>query len=246
MRVKQIFNLFELMELFVRAKKPLAVREIVEEFSWPRSSVFNMVSTMVEQGYLYQPVPRGGYYPTSKWMDLARDLFDSQPLPESVHKLLVELMQETGETIILAAPEGTSVVFLDVVESPADIRYIVNIGQRLPIHVTAAGRAILAQYSPQERSAILKHIKYQPYEKRAFMTPELVEQDIQKSAKDGWYTNLAFYQSGVAGIAVPFPFRNRRSAIVLGAPISRIEDRVPFFGKLLREAVNKFIDDIGD
>ena len=117
MLVKQISNLFDLMDFFVRAKKPLSVREIVEEFSWPRSSVFNIVSTMVAHGYLYQPVPRGGYYPTVKWMDLAQDLSAAQLLPESVHKLLVELAKQTGETLFLAAPEGTSVVFLDVVES---------------------------------------------------------------------------------------------------------------------------------
>jgi len=241
MLVKQISNLFDLMHLFVRLKKPLSVRDIVEEFSWPRSSVFNIISTMVEHGYLYQPVPRGGYYPTSKWTDLARDLSESQPLPESVHKLLVELMKQTGETVILAAPEGTSVVFLDVVESPADIRYIVNVGQRLPIHVTAAGRAILSQYSPQERAATLKRIKYQRYEKAAFMTPESVEREIQKSTKDGWHVNLALYQSGVAGIAVPFPFHNRRNAIVLGAPVSRIEPRIAAIGKLLRQSVSRFL-----
>ncbi len=245
MLVKQIANLFDLMEFFVRARKPLSVREIVEEFGWPRSSAFNIISTMVERGYLYQPVPRGGYYPTSRWMDLARDFSEAQPLPESVHRLLVELMQQTGETIILAAPEGTSVVFLDVVESSADIRYTVNVGQRLPIHVTAAGRAILAQYTPTERSALLQRVKYQKYEKSAFMTPEAVERDIEKSEKEGWYVNLAVYQPSVAGIAVPFPFRNRRNAIVLGAPDSRVEKRAAALGKLLRDAVDRFLEENG-
>ena len=130
----------------------------------------------------------------------------SQLLPESVHKLLVELAKQTGETLFLAAPEGTSVVFLDVVESSADIRFIANVGQRLPIHVTAAGRAILSQYLPAERAATLKRIKYQSYEKDTFMTPESVESDIQKSADAGWYVNLGIYAPGVAGIAVPFHF----------------------------------------
>jgi IclR family acetate operon transcriptional repressor len=241
MLVKQLSNLFDLMDLFVRSKKPLSVREIVDAFGWPRSSVFNMVTTMMEHGYLYQPVPRGGYYPSTKWMDVAREVADAQPLPESVHKLLVELMKQTGETIILAAPEGTSVVFLDVVESPADIRYTVNVGQRLPIHVTAAGRAILSQYSAAERMAVLKRIKYQKYEKSVLMTPESVERDIQRGSKEGYFANLAVYQPNVAGIAVPFHFRDRRNAIVLGAPDSRIEKRVATLGKLLREAVRNFV-----
>lgn len=244
MLIKQISNLFELMDLFVRARKPLSAREIVDEFSWPRSSVFNMISTLVEHGYLYQPVARGGYYPTTKWMDLARELADAQPLPESVHKLLVELMSLTGETLILAAPEGGSVVLLDVVEPQAVIRYTASVGQRLPIHVTAAGRAILSQYSPAERAATLGRIHYERFEKGAFMTPESVERDIQNSVENGWYVNLASYAHGLAGIAVPFPFRNRRGAIVLGAPVSRVEQRVDDLGRLLRDSVRRFLNEL--
>ena len=70
-----------------------------------------------------------------RWLELARELSASQPLPESVRELLEELCRETGETLFLAAPEGTSVVFLDVVESSADIRFIANVGQRLPIQM---------------------------------------------------------------------------------------------------------------
>ncbi len=246
MRVKQISNLFELMAFFVRAKKPLSVKEVVDEFSWPRSSVFNIVSTMVEEGYLYQPVPRGGYYPSSKWMELAKDLLEFQPFPPAVHKLLVELVKLTGETVVLAAAEGSSVVFLDVVESPAVIRFTASNGQRNPIHVTAAGRAILSQYSPSERAAVLKRIDYEPYEKAAFMSAVAVEEDIQKSMKDGWYINLGSYAEGLAGVAVPFPFHHRRCSIVIGAPISRIENSVEELGALLRSKVNDFLEaDLG-
>jgi DNA-binding IclR family transcriptional regulator len=245
MLIKQISHLFSLVDFFIRAHKPLSVGEIVAEFGWPRSSVFNLVSTLVEHGYLYQPVPRGGYYPTSRWMDVAREFSESEPLPESVHKLLAELMHQTGETMFLAAAEGTSAVFLDVVESSADIRFIANVGQRLPIHVTAAGRAILAQYSPPERAATLSRIKFQRYEKAAFMTPAAVERDLAQSAKEGWYVNLANYAPGVAGIAVPFPYHNRRNAIVLGAPLARIEHRVAAIGKLLRDAVSRFLKEHG-
>lgn len=241
MPVKQISNLFELMDFFVRAKKPLSVREIVEEFSWPRSSVFNMVSTMVACGYLYQPVPRGGYWPTTRWMDLARELSGGEPLPESVHKLLVEIMNRTGETLAIASAEGTSVVLLDVVEPPAVIRYTASVGQRLPIHVTAAGRAILAQYSASERAAVLERIKYQRSVKNAFRTAAAVEREIHQGAENGWHVNLANYAHDLAGVAVPFPFRGHRYAIVLGGPVPRVEQRVDTLGRLLRESVRRFL-----
>lgn len=243
MQVKQISNLFELLTLFIKAKRPLSVREIVDELAWPRSSTFNMVSTLVEHGYLSQPVARGGYYPTSRWMDLARQLSEAQPLPESVHRLLVELMNRTGETLILAAPDGTEAVFLDVIESPDVIRYAASIGQRVPMQVTSVGRAILAQYTPSERAVVLKRISYQPYASSAFMTPAAVEEDIKRHEAAGWFVNRAHFATGLAGIAVPFPFRNRRNAIVLGAPMSRVEGRIDELGKLLRDAVQEYLQE---
>ncbi len=230
------------MEFFVRAGKPLAVKDIVAEFGWPRSSVFNMVSTMVDEGYLYQPLPRGGYYPTSRWMDLARAVSESQPLPASVHTLLEELARESGETACLAIPEGTNMVFVDVVESSADIRFIARVGQRLPIHVASAGKAILAQYPPTELRATLGRITFQHYEQDSYMSAEEVEANLHAQASRGWYSNLGMYAPGVAGIAVPFPFGNRRNAIALGGPMSRLEDRCEELGELLLTRVAAFLE----
>lgn len=241
MLVKQISNVFALVEFFARVKRPLSVREIVDEFGWPRSSAFNIIETLIEHGYLYQPSPRGGYYPTAKWMEIAREFSESQPLPESVHKLLVELMNKTGETLSLAEAEGGNVVLLDVVEPQAVIRYTANVGQRMPIHLTAAGRAILSLYTPAERAATLDRIAYDRYESKLFLTRESVEKEIKKSVKNGWFINFGVYAEGLAGIGVPFPFRNRRAAIVIGAPVARVEKRTNELGKLLREAVEKFL-----
>lgn len=241
MRVRQIGNLFSLMDYFVRAARPLSVREIVDEFGWARSTVFNMLSTMVEEGYLYQPGARGAYFPTPKWMVLARALSEVQPLPASVHALLEELAHETGETLFLAAPDGVNAVFLDVVESSAEIRFIADVGKRLPIHVTAAGRAIIAQYAPAERTALLKRIDYRSYEEGAYVSPDAVEEAVREGVERGWHVNLGLYASGVAGIAVPFPLRDRRDAIVIGGPVSRIEKSAEALGALLRDAVDRFL-----
>ncbi len=241
MQVKQITNLFRLMEYFAEEGRPLSVREIVDAMGWPRSSVFNIVSTMVDEGYLYQPAARGGYYPTTRWMDLARAVVDSQPLPPAVHQLLEDLAHATGETVCLAAAEGSNVVFLDVVESSADIRFIASIGQRLPIHVASAGKAILAQYSPEELRAVLARIDYRHYEQHSFMSADEVEADLRAQAAQGWYLNLGMFAPGVAGIAVPFTLNGRRYSIALGGPVSRIEERAEALGKLLKREVREFL-----
>lgn len=222
-------------------RAPISVQEIVQELNWPRSSAFNIVATLVDEGYLYQPTPRGGYSPTTRWMELAKKLTESQPLPNTIHNKLVELMEKTGETLFLATAEGSNLVFLDVIEPSADIRFAANVGQRLPIHITAAGRAILSQYTATERKAVLGRINYQPYEKQKFLNAASVEEDIVNSAKQGWYINMGLYAPGVAGIAVPFPYQNRRLAISLGGPVNRVEAHAHKYGKLLLHATRELL-----
>ncbi len=241
MGVKQISNLFVLMELFAQEQKPLSVADIVAALGWPRSSVFNIVSTLVDEGYLFQPVARGGYRPTTRWADLASRLVESELLPEAVHRALVRLMEQTGETVFLAAAEGSSVVFLDVVEPPASIRFAADVGQRLPIHVTAAGKAILAQYTLAERVAQLRRFNIDSPQGDRQDSAERLAKEIERDAARGWFTNMGQYAPGLAGIAVPFPYRNRRMAIALGGPVSRVEEHANDYGRLLGDAVTELL-----
>lgn len=243
MIVKQIANLLDLLDFFARAKRPLSVAKIIKEFGWARSSAFNIISTLVERGYLYQTKARGGYFPTSKWMEFARQMTEAQPLPESVRDLLVQIMKETGETAVLAAPAGTNVVFLDVVDPPAAVRFICSIGERQPIHVTSSGQAILSQYSATERARTLKRIKYQRYKPDSPMSPETVERNIQKGLKRGWFLNVEGYAPGVSGIGVPFVFGERRDAIVVGAPTERVKNHTEEIATKLRGLISRFLDE---
>jgi IclR family acetate operon transcriptional repressor len=245
MLVKQAANVLSLLEYFAREKRPATLSEIAQEFGWPRSSTFNLVGTLVDRGYLYEPVPRGGYYPTPRWLAVAGEIAEAEPLPPSVHKLLRDLRDKTGETMTIAAPAGTSVVYLDVAEPDAVIRYFAHIGKRLPIQATAVGRAILMQYSSAERASILKKVRFEKYRPRTLMDIQSVEADILAGAKRGWIESADGFTADLAGVAVPLAVEGRRLSLGLGGPISRVESRMTDFGKLLRDATARFAANTG-
>src|SRR5690349_7987126 len=117
MLVRQAANVLELMEYFARRKRPATMAEISDDLGWPRSSTFNLVGTIAEKGWLYEPRTRGGYYPSPRWLTLARMVADAEPLPEPVHALVARIAEETGETTAVGALAGTSAIFMAVVES---------------------------------------------------------------------------------------------------------------------------------
>jgi len=242
MIVKQAANVLDILEFFARIRRPATLTEIAQEFGWPRSSTFNMVGTLVERGFLYEPKPRAGYYPTPRWLALARDIAEAEPLPPSLHRLLLDVARDTGETVHVAAPAGDRVVFLDVVESNTSIRYFAEIGKRLPIHATATGRAILAQYSPSERKSLLSKIRYERYQPTSPMSPAAVEGEIERGLALGWFLGATEFTPEVLGLAVMLPLAGRPLSVAVAGPTFRMEPRMAALGPMLRDAVKTYLE----
>jgi IclR family transcriptional regulator, acetate operon repressor len=155
---------------------------------------------------------------------------------------LLDLAKETGETVYVAAPAGDRVVFLDVVESASVIRYFAEIGKRLPIHATATGRAILAQYSPAERKSILGKIKFERYQPNTPMSIAAVEAEIARGLEQGWFLGATQYTSDVMGLAVMLPLAGRPLSLSIGGPTFRMEKRMADLGAMLRDAVHTYAE----
>lgn len=113
MRVKQIENVLDLLELFARDGEPLTLTAIATALSAPKSSAFNIIDTLVQRGYLYETRPRGGYYPTALLSEVANAIAEADPLVQRLHGALTELAAATGETALLSMREGNEIVYLE-------------------------------------------------------------------------------------------------------------------------------------
>lgn len=239
MIVRQVANALEVIEYFARRKEPLTLAELVDEFQWPRSSTFNLITTFVERGYMYEPGPRGKYYPTPKWLAVANGISEAEPIPAAVNALIRKLVKSTGETVFISANSGSSAVIVAAVESDAELRYSAVIGKKLPILDTATGRAILAQCTEEERQSVIRRVEKERG-KSSRSTAKYVEASIAEGLKRGWFQVLKTYTPNIAGVAIPFNLRDRKLAITIAGPVFRIEHRVEALGTELRDAFERY------
>ena len=72
MQVRRAANVIELLEFFAERGGPATLAEIADGLGWPRSSTFNLVGTLLDRGYLYEPSLRGSYYPSPRWSRVVR------------------------------------------------------------------------------------------------------------------------------------------------------------------------------
>lgn len=239
MMVRQAAHVLDVLEYFARTKKPATLAEIADHFRWPRSSTFNLLSTLSEKGYLYEPRPRAGYYPTPRWLAMARAVSEVEPLPAWTHALIAELSAATGETAAVVAPSGTMAVFIDVVESTSAIRYFAEIGRRNPIHATSSGRALLLQYAPQERDLLYRRIEFKQYGPSTPISIDAVEAELRASIERGYCRSFGDYSRDLAGIAIPVALGDRRLSVVVAGPEFRIAPRSAEIAALLTQCLER-------
>jgi IclR family transcriptional regulator, acetate operon repressor len=237
MIVRQAANVLDILEYFAQTKRPATLAEVADHFSWPRSSTFNLLTTLAEKGYLYEPRPRAGYYPTPRWLDMARMIADFEPLPAWVHAVVVDLAAQTGETVAIAAPAGTMAVFIDVVESSEPIRYFAQVGHRIPIHATASGRALLLQYAEDERDALYRKIEFRQYGASTPISIAAVEAELRTSLERGTCQSFGDYSRDLAGIAIPLASGDRRLSVVVAGPEFRVKPRTDEIAALLARTI---------
>jgi IclR family transcriptional regulator, acetate operon repressor len=241
MLVRQAAHVLELLEYFATVKKPASLAEISAAMGWPRSSTFNLLTTLAKRGFLYEPRPRGGYYPSPRWLALIQTIAEPEHLPDELCKAVDEIARTTGETVAVAAPSVTNAVFLYVVESVAAIRFSASVGHQVPIHATACGRALLSQYSPLERASVLKKVQYVRFSNRSLMNAEQVEAEIKRSEARGWHENIEGHAADLNGVAAPVGLGDRRLAVVVGGPATRMRNRVPQIAATLKRELKRHL-----
>ncbi|MBV1918671.1 MAG: helix-turn-helix domain-containing protein [Sphingomonadaceae bacterium] len=237
MRIKQAANVLALIEFFAERLRPATAAEITEALGWPRSSTFNMIGTLTDLGYLYEPRGRGGYYPTSRWLSLSQAISQTELLPEPVLDMVAAIARETGETAMVSVPAGIYAIMSSVIESQADIRYFAREGNRLPIHATATGRAILAQMTAAQRKAIYRKITFEAYGPTTPVTRQEVEERLLAGMKRGYQSSDGEFSPHLVGVALPLGLEHRKLAVTVAGPQFRCLERIEEFAAVISRQI---------
>ncbi len=244
MNVKQAANVVELIEFFAKHKRPATMAEIAKHFDWPRSSTFNLLGTLANRGYLYEPRARAGYYPSPLWLVMLQQIERAEPIPEQFRNLLRSLADQTGETAVLAATSSNYAMFIDAVESRHAIRYTASPGKLVPLHVTATGRALLSQLSAADRANVLRRATFERYTSTTLMSVAAVEKEIQRSLQRGFFEGNAEYTEDLGGVALPLGLPHRHFAVLVAGPMFRIKSRSQEFAEIMRAQVVQHLGDL--
>ena len=133
-----------ILTMLARARGPLPAAHIAAQLGIARSSAYHLLSVMAGQGFVT-------HFPEDRRWGLGAAAFElssgfsrQQPLTRLGQPLIERLVDQLGESGHLAVLQGTDVLYLAEARAPRRPSLVSNVGVRLPAHLTATGRALLA------------------------------------------------------------------------------------------------------
>jgi IclR family pca regulon transcriptional regulator len=157
--VNSIYIGMKILESLTPKKRFYTLSEITEIVNAPKSSVFRLLKTFCRLDYLQYDTENKRYCLGPRILSLGFAFLLSLEIRDIVRPYLEKLARECDKTVNLTMLDKGEMVYIDKIKVH-DLRDLnINIGERIPVHNTAAGKAVLAFMDPQRLLAIMKEIK---------------------------------------------------------------------------------------
>jgi DNA-binding IclR family transcriptional regulator len=141
--MQSVVKTFALIEALI-AKGEARAAELAELVGEPRSSVYRMLTTLQQLGFVEAGDRRGLFRPGVGLVRLGGSVLTRFDERRIVMPTLEKLRAETKETVHLSLRRGFQAVFIERIQGERMHSLAIDLGGVLPLHVGAAPRALLA------------------------------------------------------------------------------------------------------
>jgi IclR family KDG regulon transcriptional repressor len=237
-----IGKVLRILELLDQTPAGLQLKDIAAKTGINKSTVHRFVSHLEGEAYLYRDAT-GTYMLGPKLVRLGSGVNFQATLANICRPTLEGLREATDETVNLAVLDGSSILYLDVLESFHTFRLASQVGMRRPLHCTSLGKAILANMDDvRKQEQILSSIQFSADTSRTLGSVARLKKDLAQTRLQGFALDDEEAQVGARciGAAIYGPDAQVLGAISVSGPVSRVsKERLPFFSAEITKAARE-------
>jgi DNA-binding IclR family transcriptional regulator len=237
--IQSVRRALRIMELVGKHRKGVTAQRIAYECGLNRATVYNLLRTLVYEGYLRRDV-EGRYSLGLEVSDRYSDLTRAVAGPQSCGEFMRRMSSETGYSAFVGRFVEDRVAVTGVFEGARSPRVEdLIVGFDDGAHATALGKALLGTLPSSERRRYLREAGMRRFTRRTLTEPDELEHDLMVHAEGGLYAELGQFQDGVGCAAVVVrddPDPQQRVVLAAAMPLTDIDQFWPVLTRRLRRA----------
>lgn len=142
--IQTVMNALRLLEVFDGAVA-IGVSDVARSLGLHKNNAFRLLATLEIAGYVEQYSDNELYHLGPRCLELAHAFSRNHPFASLARPVLEALVEETGETAHVGVLRERAVSHLDGVVPSRIVVTGSRVGERLPAHCTALGKALLIE-----------------------------------------------------------------------------------------------------
>ncbi len=192
-----------LFEMLIDMDGDVGMRELSERSGIPVATVHRLLGVLVKRGYARRSGVKRRYGVGSAAYALASRIRTPVGLRQQAQPYLRELVLLSSESANLGLLEGGMVVYVAQVEGPQMLRLFTEVGNRVPFHACASGKALVAFQAADVREALIMQSQLTRHTPTTINSRERLRNELDKVAAQGYALDEGEYEEGVRCVAVP-------------------------------------------
>ncbi|MFC6825182.1 IclR family transcriptional regulator [Halopelagius fulvigenes] len=198
--VRSARTMFDIVEC-LKVGGGMTVTEVTAELDYAKSTVHRHLRTLETLGYVVRQ--SDGYHVGLRFFDLGQRARDRQPGYKLARDKVAEIADETAERAQFLVEEHGEAVYLCRSVGERAVMTDPGIGSRIPLHSTAAGKAILAGLSEERLFEVVERTEFEPMTEQTITDSEVLCDELDEIRERGYSFNRQENIEGLNAVGVP-------------------------------------------
>jgi IclR family transcriptional regulator, KDG regulon repressor len=199
--IQSVSHSLDVLEQFFGEADELGVTELSKRLKLHKNNVFRLLATLESRGYIEQNRATENYRLGIRCLQLGQSYVQHMGLLHQARPIIADLVRHVRETTYIAVMRREAVVPIEVVEADRPVRIVSPLGEALPLHCTAAGKALLA-FEPDDALRTLVPDGLPRFTERTPDRQALVQQ-LRTVAAAGYAVDTGEHLEDVRAVAAP-------------------------------------------
>ena len=212
------------LQLIADQEQPLTIAQLSVLSGYPRPTIYRILAALSAEGMVTENASNKHFELGPRLISLASKAWEQSDLRSVATEPLRALRDATSETVHLAVPSETGMVYIEKLESPQAVRMTSRIGTRVTLYSSSVGKAYLAALDEPQRNRLLRKIKMKKFTENTITDLDVLRAEIAVAQKRGYAEDREENERQIFCVGAAIVDRD-------GVPVGCVSISIPLFRK---------------
>lgn len=244
---KTVVRSMDILNLFIEHPE-LSFQEIIDLSGIPKTSVYRMLSSLVEMGFIEKGTDlkyRLGLV-FLKFGSLVSSRLEIRQIAYPIMKVLHDEVEEAINLSIQQDEDET--IYIEKIDLKQKVRVYTAVGRKSPLYAGASSRAVLANYSDTAIQDYIERTEFKPLSKGTIIDKEEFYRLIKQTQIDGYSVSHSELHDHTSEVAAPIFNYNGdviASLSIVGMEANYHEENIKLYAEKLLKATDEISARLG-